>query len=381
MLHEQAEEELLETGATRLKELLGVDWDVEPDSGRAGRQDAGADAVFVIRGPSDAETTTVWVQVKQYLSPASAQLLAAYKLPHHGSEPSPSLVVAPFLSPRARQVLTEGGIGYLDFTGNVDFRLRRPPIVLHTTGADRNPEPAEETVTRRLSGASAGRLVRYLADVAPPYTPAELATATGLSLAYVSRLLTVIEEQALLSRVPRGRKIVDVDWAGLLRARAADTTLLRRGKWVALVSQRGIPAVLDRIGERQELADQLVVTGSVAATAIAPVAVGGQLILFTRGRPFDVVLNRQLGIMPIHRRGQAGDVLLVEAPDQVVFERARLVAGVPHVALSQLVLDCLSGPGRMPAEGEAVLQFMVEHEPEWRVPDRETGSGSTVGRR
>jgi hypothetical protein len=32
------------------------------------------------------------------------------------------------------------------------------------------------------------------------------------------------------------------------------------------------------------------------------------------------------------------------------------------------VLDCLSGPGRMPAEGEAVLGWMGEHEGTWRRP-------------
>jgi hypothetical protein len=51
----------------------------------------------------------------------------------------------------------------------------------------------------------------------------------------------------------------------------------------------------------------------------------------------------------------------------VVFERPRLIDGVPHVALSQLAIDCLSGPGRMPAEGEAVLDYMVQTENSWRV--------------
>jgi len=44
----------------------------------------------------------------------------------------------------------------------------------------------------------------------------------------------------------------------------------------------------------------------------------------------------------------------------------RAVDGIPHVALSQLVLDSLAGPGRMPAEGEAVLTYMSDHTNEWR---------------
>lgn len=44
------------------------------------------------------------------------------------------------------------------------------------------------------------------------------------------------------------------------------------------------------------------------------------------------------------------------------------VDDVPIVGLSQLVLDCLSGPGRLPAEGEALLEWMTNHEDEWRGP-------------
>jgi hypothetical protein len=52
----------------------------------------------------------------------------------------------------------------------------------------------------------------------------------------------------------------------------------------------------------------------------------------------------------------------------VVFEGTRELHGVPHVALSQLVLDSLSGPGRMPAEAEKVLEYMIDHESDWRSP-------------
>ena len=50
-----------------------------------------------------------------------------------------------------------------------------------------------------------------------------------------------------------------------------------------------------------------------------------------------------------------------------MFAGTRQVDGVRHVALSQLAIDCLSGPGRLPAEGEAVLNKMAEHESSWRL--------------
>lgn len=41
--------------------------------------------------------------------------------------------------------------------------------------------------------------------------------------------------------------------------------------------------------------------------------------------------------------------------------------GIPHVALSQVALDCLAGPGRMPAEGEAVIEYMKDHQDLWQI--------------
>jgi hypothetical protein len=35
-------------------------------------------------------------------------------------------------------------------------------------------------------------------------------------------------------------------------------------------------------------------------------------------------------------------------------------------APSQVAIDCLSGSGRMPSEGEALLEWMRRHEGRWR---------------
>ena len=80
--------------------------------------------------------------------------------------------------------------------------------------------------------------------------------------------------------------------------------------------------------------------------------------------PYDVA--RALGLLPID---EAADVIVLRAHDRVVFERPGMADSIPRVALSQLALDCLSGPGRMPAEGEAILAHMADHEDLWRSSD------------
>lgn len=75
-----------------------------------------------------------------------------------------------------------------------------------------------------LRGASAGPVMRLLADVTPPYTATQVATTAGVSVPYMSRLLTALDREALVERGRRG--VVDaVDWAGVLRRRAEDYQL------------------------------------------------------------------------------------------------------------------------------------------------------------
>jgi hypothetical protein len=73
------------------------------------------------------------------------------------------------------------------------------------------------------------------------------------------------------------------------------------------------------------------------------------------------------------RRGKqrvSGNIccITVRPFDDVVWARATAAEGVGYAAPSQVVVDCLSGNGRMPAEGEALLAWMVEHEAFWRAP-------------
>jgi hypothetical protein len=52
--------------------------------------------------------------------------------------------------------------------------------------------------------------------------------------------------------------------------------------------------------------------------------------------------------------------------DQVVWERSTQDGGLRYACASQVAVDCLTGTGRMPAEGEAVLEWMQASEASWR---------------
>jgi hypothetical protein len=72
----------------------------------------------------------------------------------------------------------------------------------------------------------------------------------------------------------------------------------------------------------------------------------------------------ELDLRPVET---GANVLLLEPFDSVVFERTRREDCRTLVAVTQCVADLLTGTGREPAEGEALLSWMAENEDAWRA--------------
>lgn len=146
------------------------------------------------------------------------------------------VVIAPWLSHRTREVLAAGGVGYIDLTGNVSIRFDDPLVVIRTDGAVRNPLPSAEP-RRGLTGANAGRLVRELVDFHPPRRSRELAAASGISEGCVSRLLDLMDREALIHR--EGKVVSSIDWRALLVARGSAQNLLKINTVVPMIARQG----------------------------------------------------------------------------------------------------------------------------------------------
>src|SRR5690606_15644047 len=99
------------------------------------------------------------------------------------------LLVAPFLSSRARELLAEAGASYFDATGNLRIVVRDPSVFLEARGADRDPDRTLRSL-RSLKGAAAGRVVRALCDFMPPYGVRALSETSSTPLGTVSRVVS-----------------------------------------------------------------------------------------------------------------------------------------------------------------------------------------------
>ncbi|MET8275861.1 hypothetical protein [Streptomyces sp. NPDC005096] len=365
------EQALLERAMESLQELLGTEWEVALRPEQLSGGDQGWDATLQIKS-ADGVYVQMLVEAKQRVTPKEAvgPLTSTASLVRRVNRNTRLLVISPWISPLTQEALRASGIDYLDLTGNISLRVSRPAIVIHTHGADRAPAGHRPPSSKPLlTGLKAGRLVRLLADTLPPYRATELAQGAKLSLPYVSRLLDTLDDQLLIER--DGKVIVSVDWQRLLRARADQTDLLRSTEPTGMLAPNGVKAVLKRLTDKNHMDPgyrrEVLVTGSYAARSLAPLSVGGQLMLYVQEHPLNVeAVADDLGLMPVP---EGADVLILRAKDRSVWQRPMMVGGLWQVGLSQLATDCLSGPGRMPAEGEKILEFMAAHEQVWRKTD------------
>jgi len=267
------------------------------------------------------------------------------------------LVIARYLSPDTRELLEQQGVSYADAAGNRRLALDRPALFVRSAGASRDPWRGPGRPRGTLKGAPAARVVRWLADFTPPYTPVQIAKGSGASTGATYRVLTFLEEQGLVEREPRG-PITSVLWRRMLERWSRDVSAQREDAVSPFLLPRGVEALVDGLRSQPEL--RYALTGTLAARRYAPFAPARFAMLYVDD--VDSVVER-LGL----RRVDAGaNVLVLVDLDEVAFTRARVVDGVRLAAPSQIAVDLLNGPGRSPSEGEALLDWMETHEREWR---------------
>jgi hypothetical protein len=261
------------------------------------------------------------------------------------------LVVAPWLSPRCRELIDERGWSYLDLSGNVLLKNYRPAIYVRQAGAETDPRPRGPGEVL-LSGSKVNGLVRLLADVTPPYRVGQLASATGLSHSYVSRATRTMHDQGLVDRLGTG-PVTAVNWAELLRQRARVYDVLTDNGSQGFVTTGDPRDLMARLGDDVDA----VVTGAFATGRED----ADQLALYV---PDLRAFARAFDLRPA--RGDA-NVLLLEPSSRSQVKRCRIVGGVRLVGYSQLAQDLLCGDDQNRTLGEEVLEQMAATT-EWRLP-------------
>lgn len=350
------EQEILNAVLGLVRDRLPRSWRV--DLARAGGSRAGdVDATVRILAP-DGNSVTILVESKRLLAmrDVGAALDQLQRFQRLLAEPRIlPMVVARYIAPTVRERLAKSGAAYGDATGNIRIEWDRPALFVYTTGADRDPWRGPGRPRGGLKGAPAGRVVRALVDYRPPYRVLELAANARASAGATYRVVDFAADEGLLEREPRG-PISDVRWRALLERWSHDYSFTSSNTVGTYLEPRGLDALIERLRSTDV---DYVVTGSLAAHRHAPYAPARAAMVYVDDVDHAA---RALELRPVDR----GANVLLASGQEFVFARSEEAGGIRWAAPSQAAVDLLGGPGRNPAEGEALLDWMEAHEHEWR---------------
>lgn len=266
------------------------------------------------------------------------------------------LLAAPFLSRRSQELLAKASWNYADATGNVRIALDRPAVFVQLQGAAKDPF-GETRPLRSLKGPAAGRLVRALADFKPPCGVLDLADRAGASAAMASRVVALLEADAIVTREKRGA-VTGVDWKALLERWCEEYSFARSNRIVRYLALRGRKPLLEKLGQSGR---KYAITGGVVAERRRTMAPAIVTAIYS---PEPEALARDCELVPATR---VADVLIAEPFDAVVFERTWEEEGLLYVALTQAVADLLTSGDRDPQVGAALIEWMEANPDAWRA--------------
>jgi hypothetical protein len=308
------------------------------------------DGVVELRAP-DGKTSRFVFAFKRGVEPRDVDRLSKLLSVPPASHP---LLLAPYLTPRTRELLRDRGISHADGTGNL--WIAAGSVYIERLGTTGNPSTRranadeERTPRRSLRGPSTARVIRYLCDVAGPLRVRAIARATGVDPGSVSRIIHLLESEAYVRR--DDFSIVGVDWKGLIVRWGEDLAKDRVSE--SYLAPRGLDNVYSHL-KRGRL--RYALTGSAAATLIAPAAVAGTLDIYVDD--FDAAARA----LALRDGAGVGNVRLIEAFDPVVFDRTNDSGELVLAAPSQVAADLVTLPHRSADELAALFDWMEQNGP------------------
>jgi DNA-binding HxlR family transcriptional regulator len=356
---ETRESVLLSRARERLAQALPVGWRVVLERARRTDSSYVPDAVFRVKGP-DGTGTSLIVEAKT-ASSRGWDLVIDQMRRARSSQGCEALAVVDYAGPGFRRSCEARDINYMDLTGWIRLRARRPAIVIVTEGAARDPVKRRAPSIARLSGPGAGRVLRALLTTKEPVRVRELAQRASVRPGTVSKVLATLEGEGVVSRGAAGN-VESIRKRALIERWAQDYGILRTNSSAWYLAPRGLQPLLTRAakGEGEEVA-----TGSLALRAyiepdMAPVAALSQLALYVR----DIAsAARALDLAPVD--ASKANVLLLEPYDPKLLVEAQKSAVGRVVDLGQTVADLYTSPGRGRDEAQQLMNELARRDPSW----------------
>jgi hypothetical protein len=166
-----------------------------------------------------------------------------------------------------------------------------------------------------------------------------------------------LEEEALIDRQKPG-PFTAVRWRDVIEHWSKDYGFDRADVVRGYIAPRGVEQAIDSL--RRSTGLTYVVIESVAAQFDAPFAPARLLTAYVTD-PAEAA-----AVLDLRPTDGGANVVLALNTDDVPFDRARDLDDLRVAAVSQVAVDLMTGPGRNPAEADALLDWMEENEDAWR---------------
>lgn len=250
------------------------------------------------------------------------------------------VLASSFLSPRARELCREEGVGYLDLAGNcylqfTDFHLQK--IV------DRNPFPARGRPASLFSPVSSRLLRVLLEEPARAWRLVELAATARVSLGQASNVCRRLAEEAYAARVERRFRLTQP--GPLLDAWRQAYTIRRHLAAYYYSFERDPDQLARRVAAvAAERGWRYAVTSFAAARLVAPFVHGVGTVQWYLGE--DAAAAQWAEALDLRPVEAGPNAVLLIPQDAGVLHRTQTVDGITLVGTVQLYLDLASEPGR-----------------------------------
>lgn len=350
--------------ASWLERLLATslppNWSIRLEEELILAERVGPDSVATVEAP-DGTRTLLLAEVRlasdsATIKKASTQLTGYIDALADKGEGACGVVVAPYIPTPTQKWLRDRNLNFVDATGNAWITCGKPVLFIRSTGARKNPWPDSRSL-QSLKGRATGAAVRALLDFRPPYGIRELAGRAEVSAATLSRVVDLLEQEGAVEREKRG-SVRSVDWEAVLRRWSFDYDVLESNSPRSFLAPRGADSALAALGQSDR---EYAVTGSRALPSPVRIAPSRLLMAYVRD------LSATADELNLRQVDSGANAILLEPYDDVVFRRTHADSEGVNVAIPQVAIDLLTGPGRSPSEGEELLEWMSAHEDEWRV--------------
>ncbi|MBI3320655.1 MAG: hypothetical protein HYZ91_00100 [Candidatus Omnitrophica bacterium] len=264
------------------------------------------------------------------------------------------VVASQFLSPRARELCREAGVGYLDLAGNCHLQF---DDFYYQKVVDRNPFPHRGRPPSLFSPVSSRILRALLEEPSRSWRVSEVAAVADVSLGQASNVCRRLIDDAYARA--EHRRVTLTQPATLLEAWRERYTIDQHAPFAYYSFERDPSRLLQRLAQVAVARRwRYAATSFSAAMLIAPFVQGigtVQWFMDETSAPEEWVAAMDL------RPVEAGaNVWLRRAADAGVFYRTQTVQGVTLVGNVQLYLDLYSDPARGKEQAEFLRAERME---------------------